>query len=42
MTFNLTLSIDVMEISGVLAFVYKKHLGQAFIQYLLPHFAATL
>ncbi len=32
----------VMEIAGVVAFVYKEKVSTAFIQYLLPHFGATL
>ena len=32
----------VMEVAGVLAFVYKEKVSQSFIQYLLPHFGATL
>jgi len=32
----------VMEIAGVLAFVYKEKVSASFIQYLLPHFGATL
>ena len=32
----------VMEIAGVLATVYKEKVTPSFIQYLLPHFGATL
>lgn len=32
----------VMEVAGVLAVVYKDKVSQSFIQYLLPHFGATL